>query len=81
MVIASLEGLFERGKITFEQYQAELAAIRKEARGAESSSSPQREAEQSLGGVKTQQEVPVKGVSSSSWRPTAEGAGVWGSRR
>ena len=66
MVIASLEGLFERGKITFEQYQAELAAIRKEARGAESSSSPQREVEHSLGGVKTQQEVPVKDVSSSS---------------
>ena len=66
MVIASLEGLFERGKITFPQYQAELAAIRKEAREVESSSSPQREAEKSPGVVKTQQEVPVKGMSSSS---------------
>ena len=66
MVLDDLKGLFERGKITFPQYQAELAAIRKEAREVESSSSPQREAEKSPGVVKTQQEVPVKGMSSSS---------------
>jgi len=66
MVIASLEGLFERGKITFEQYQAGMDQALERALAAESSSSPQREVEHSLGGVKTQQEVPVKDVSSSS---------------
>ena len=69
MVLGDLKGLLKDGTITFPQYQAayqaELAAIRKEAREAESSSSPQREVEHSLGGVKTQQEVPVKDVSHS----------------
>jgi len=64
MILDRLDGLLEREKITFPQYQAELAAIRKEAREAESLSSPQWEAEKSPGVVKTQQEVPVKDVSS-----------------
>jgi len=70
MIIRSLEGLLERGIITFPQYQAayhaELAAIRKEAREVESSLSPQREAEKSSGVVKTQQEMTVQKVSSPS---------------
>jgi len=47
-------------------YQAGMDQALERALAAESSSSPQREVEHSLGGVKTQQEVPVKDVSSSS---------------
>ena len=66
MVIASLERLLKDGTITFPQYQAGMDQALERALAAESSSSPQREVEHSLGGVKTQQEVPVKDVSSSS---------------
>jgi len=66
MILYRLEGLFEREKTTFEQYQAGMAAAPDRALAAESSSSPgavKREvsAEQLPEVVKIQQEVPEVG--------------------
>ena len=54
MVLDDLKELYRAKEITFPQYQAELAAIRKEAREAESSSSPKRESDISLGVVESE---------------------------
>jgi hypothetical protein len=61
-----LTELFCAEKLTFPQYQAELAAIRKEIREAESSSSPQREAGQSPGAESSMSPPGDPGFSQSA---------------
>ena len=61
MVLDDLKDLFEKGKLTFEQYQAQLAVIRKEAREVESSLSPPRDHGSSQGVVTPPQRIPKVG--------------------